>query len=85
MIKKTFFGKPKSNVDVILYALYINTEKGKKSKWAGECAERIEIDNRINKYIENNDYVSATIICKYKEKGKNCSYNEYVRYSNADR
>lgn len=77
MQKITYWGKPKHSVEITKYILYINTHKGKKQKWAGECSERIEIDNRINKYIENNDYVSATIVCKYI----NGQYIEYVRYS----
>lgn len=77
MKKVSYWGKPKRDVKVTLYTLYVNTQKGKRQKWAGECAERIEIDNRLKRYFENNDYVSATIVCKYEDG----VYNEYVKYT----
>lgn len=77
MKKVTYWGKPKNNVKVTCYTLYVSTRKGKIKKWAGECSERIEIDNRLNKYFKNNYYVSATIICKYD----NGQYIEYITYT----
>ena len=77
MKKITYWGKPKQPVEITKYTLYINTCKGKKQKWAGECDERIEIDNRLKKYIENNDYVSATIICEHD----GGHYIEYLKYN----
>lgn len=77
MKKVSYWGKPKRDVKVTLYTLYVNTQKGKRQKWAGESAERIEIDNRLKRYCDNNDYVSATIVCKHEDG----VYNEYVRYT----
>ena len=77
MIKVTYWGKPKKYVEIKKYTLYVNTCKGKKQKWAGECSERIEIDNRLEKYIKNNEYVSATIVCEYN----GGQYNEYIKYT----
>lgn len=72
----TFMGKPKVDVKINLYTLYVSTCKGKRLKWAGECPERIHIDNLLKRYISNNDYVSAMIVCKYDG---GC-FNEYVKY-----
>ena len=72
-MKVTYFGKPKRDVEVIYYILYVSVEKGKRSKWAGECSERIEIDNRLKRYFVNNNYVSAKVICKFDG-------GEYVEY-----
>lgn len=71
MKKVSFWGN--RNQKVIYYILYVSTQKSKRQKWAGECEERIEIDNRINKYIENNDYVSAKIVCV-------CETGQYIEY-----
>jgi hypothetical protein len=76
MKKVSYWGKPKHNVSVNLYTLYVGTQKGSRQKWAGECSERVEIDNRLNRYFENNDYVSAKIVCKYKQG----QYIEYIKY-----
>ena len=76
MKETTFWGKPKKDVEISYYTLYVSTRKGKRLKWAGECPERIHIDNLIKRYIENNDYVSALIVCKYK----GGQFNEYVKY-----
>ena len=78
MKKISYWGKPKNNVKITNYILYVNTCKGKKQKWAGECSERIEIDNRLKKYFQNNSYVSATIVCQYI----GGQYIEYIKYTN---
>lgn len=75
MKKVTYMGN--REVEVTYYVLYVNTQKGKKQKWAGECDERIEIDNRLKRYFENNDYVSATVVCKHKDG----HYLEHIRYT----
>ena len=64
-------------VVVTYYVLYVSAQKGKKKKCAGECNERIEIDNRLNRYFENNDYISATVVCKHKDG----QYLEYIIYN----
>lgn len=70
-------GKPNRKIEVTFFTLYVNTQKGKKQKWAGESNERIEIDNRLNRYFENNDYVSATVVCKHKDG----QYLEHIIYT----
>lgn len=72
----TYFGKPKYDVEVTYYTLYVSTKKGKRQKWAGESEERIEIDNRLKRYFENNNYVSAKIVCRHK----NGQYVENIVY-----
>lgn len=78
MKKITYWGKPKKYVEITKYILYVNTCRGKKQKWAGESFERVEIDNRLKKYFDNNSYVSATIVCQYN----GGQYIEYIKYTN---
>ena len=78
MIKVTYWGRPKRPIVIEKYTLYVSTCKGKRQKWAGECNESIEIENRINRYIQNNDYVSAKIVCCY-DAGCFVKYVKYTR------
>lgn len=69
-MKKTIFGKERPE-KAKLFTLYVSTQKGKRQKWAGECSERIEVDNRLKRYFKDNDYVSAKIVVE-------CTDGQYI-------